>query len=424
MEKICIKTYGCSLNQADTEVIKAALAEKGFVFTDSIEDSDLVILNSCAVKGPTESKFFTLLDNLKKQHKKVVVAGCIAQSMPEKLTEYSKIGTDQLDAICEIVDETLSDNTVSLLVQERKNKLEMKKTRSNPLTEIIPISNGCMGACTYCITKIARGSYMSFPEKDIVNTAKKAIDEGVKEIYLTSQDNGCWGFDIDSDLSELLKKVSDLDGDFMIRVGMANPNHILKILNKLVQVFKHPKIYKFLHIPVQSGNNYVLEDMKRGYQVEDYNHIIHAFKKEIPEICIATDIIVGYPTEIDAYFKDTIKLLQQTKPDIINISRFWPRPHTPANKLKELPGDVLKERAIEVMNTFKWNAVAENNKFKGKIQKILITEKGKENSFIGRNLSYKQVVVFQEVKIGKWYEVKITDATQYDLRAEVIRQTS
>jgi threonylcarbamoyladenosine tRNA methylthiotransferase CDKAL1 len=418
MEKICVKTFGCSLNQADSERIKASLAERGFEFTDSIDEADLVVLNSCAVKGPTESKFFTLLEKLK--HKKVVVAGCISQSMPEKLKEYSKIGTDQLDSIADVVDETLNNNIISVLVQEKRNKLDMKRLRSNPFVEIIPISTGCLGSCSYCITKIARSKFCSYPLDDIFKMVQKAVSEGVKEIYLTSQDNGCWGFDIGSDLAELLTKICEIPGDYKIRVGMANPNHILKILNKLILAFKHPKIYKFLHLPVQSGNNYVLEDMKRNYQVEDYYHIVNSFRKEIPEITISTDIIVGYPTETEVYFKDTIKLIQETKPDVINLSRYWPRKHTPAEKLKELTGDILKERAIETMNTFTWIARSENLKLKNNIFKVLITENGKENSFLGRNTSYKQVVVFDMVELGKWYNVRIINATQHYLVGKII----
>jgi len=420
MEKICLKTFGCSLNQADSDRIRAALEERGFEFTDDMEEANLVVLNSCAVKGPTESKFFTLLEKLRNQHKKVVIAGCIAQAMPEKLPEFSKIGTDQLDAIADVVDETLNGNIVSVLVQEQKNKLLMPTKRANPLLEIIPISTGCMGSCTYCITKKARPQFYSHPVEDILKRAKKAVQEGVKEIYLTSPDNGCWGFDMKSNLAELVEKVSAIEGDFMIRVGMANPNHILKYINKLIEVFKHPKVYKFIHIPVQSGNNYVLEDMNRSYQVEDYYHIVDKIKKEIPDMTISTDIIVGYPTETEAFFKDSIKLIKETKPEVINVSRFWPRPHTPAEKLKPLLGGILKERAIETLDAFKWQAFEGNKKWKGWKGKILITEKGRDDSYIGRNYAYKQVILLEKVELGKWYEVEVKDNTQHDLRAVLI----
>ena len=420
MDKICIKTFGCSLNFADSERIRAALKERGFELCDTIDEAALVVLNSCAVKGPTEKKFFALLDKLNQQHKKIVIAGCISQAMPEKLNEYSKIGTDQLDAIGDVAEETLSGNVISVLVKEKKNKLTLASDRQNPLLEIIPISTGCKGSCTFCITKKARGVFCSNPAKDIIECVKKAKDEGVKEVYLTSQDNGCWGFDNDTDLAELLTEICKIEGNYMIRVGMANPNHVLKILDKLIQAFKHPRVYKFLHIPVQSGNNYVLEDMKRGYQVEDYIHIVNSFKKEIPNITISTDIIIGYPTESDAFFKDTVNLIKETKPDIMNLSRFWPRPHTIAADLEQLPGGVVKERVIEATSIFNWTAYEYNKRWKGWEGKVLITEKGKDESFIGRNFAYKQIILHENVEIGKWYNVKVIDSTNHDLRAKLI----
>ncbi len=421
MDKICVKTFGCSLNYADSERIVAALKKKGFEIINNVEEATLVILNTCAVKGPSESKFFTLLEKLKEAHKPVVVAGCISQAMPEKLTEYSKIGPDQLDSIGEVVEETLSGNIVSILVAEKKNKLGIPKVRMNPLLEIIPICNGCLGACTFCITKNARGALFSHPIEEIVEAVRLAVRDGVKEIYLTSSDNGCYGFDNNTDLAELLRKVCEVEGDYKVRVGMANPNHILKYLKKLIDAFKHPKIYKFLHIPVQTGNNFILEDMNRGYQIEDYHHIINEFKKEIPDITISTDIIVGYPTETEAHFQDTIKLIKDTKPDVMNLSKFWPRPHTAAEKLKQLPGDVVKRRGMEATSAFDWVAFERNKRWKTWTGKVLMTEKGKEDSFIGRNLAYKQVIVFEEVELGKWYKVKINHITKHDLRGEIIK---
>lgn len=420
MEKIFIMTFGCSLNSADSERIAACLKEKGFELAKNADEANLLILNSCAVKGPTESKFFTLLGKLKADNKKVIVAGCIAQAMPEKLEEYSKIGTDQLDAIGEVIEETLNGNIVSMIVEEKKDKLSLPHIRSTRYVEIIPICNGCLGSCTYCITKKARSIFYSYPLEKIYETAKKAISEGVKEIYLTSQDNGCYGKDINSNLPQLLNKISSIEGDYMIRVGMANPNHVLKHLDKLIEAFKHPRIYKFLHIPVQSGNNYVLEHMKRDYMIEDFYLIVNKFRKEIPDITISTDIIVGYPTETDAFFKDTITLIKEAKPDILNISKFWPRAHTPAEKLEQLPGETVKARAIEAMNIFNWMAFEKMKRWQGWEGKVTITEKGKEGTLIGRNFAYKQVILKEDVKIGEAYDVKITNTTAHDLRGVLL----
>lgn len=422
MEKICIKTFGCSLNQSDSDRIIANLEERGFIITNKEDDAELIILNSCAVKGPTESKFFTLLEKLTNEGKKIIVAGCIAQAMPEKLENYSKIGTSQLDCVGDVVDETLNGNIVNVLVEENKNKILMPIKRQNPLVEIIPISSGCLGNCTYCITKLARGKLFSYPMKDIVNRAKSAINEGVKEIFLTSPDNGCYGIDNKSqvNLPKLVKEVANLEGNFYVRIGMANPNHVLKYLDDLIEILKHPKVYKFIHLPIQSGNNYVLEDMKRNYSVEDYYYIISRIKKEIPNITIATDIIVGYPTETEAFYQDTVTFVKDIKPNVCNISRFWPRPHTEAAKLKEIEGGIVKDRAIEIKRRFEWESLKENQKWIGWKGKVLITEKGKEDSFISRNINYKPIMIIDNVKVGEEYEIIIHDATKHYLRAKLI----
>jgi len=429
MEKICVKTFGCSLNQADSDRIIANLLERGFIIVDNTDDAELVILNSCAVKGPTESKFFTLIDKLKKDGKKLVVAGCISQAMPEKLEDCSKIGTSQLDSISDVVDETLNGNIVSVLVKENKNKILMPSKRQNPLVEIIPISSGCLNNCTYCITKLARGGLYSYPIEDIVARAKKAISEGVKEIFLTSPDNGCYGFDfIDNkdrkiNLSTLVRKVAELDGHFYIRIGMANPNHIMKIIDEFIDVLKLDKVYKFAHIPVQSGDNFVLEDMKREYSIEDYYYIVNKIKKAIPDITIATDIIVGYPTESEVAYQNTLTMIKDTKPNVANISRFWPRPHTPAAELKEIPGGEVKDRTITIKRSFEWESRRENQKWIGWEGVVLVTEEGKMGSFISRNMSYKPVIIIVDkvfVQVGEKYKVKVYEVTEHYLRAKLV----
>lgn len=426
MEKILIKTFGCSLNYADSERIKAKLKQKGFNFTDDEDDADLIIINSCAVKGPTEAKFFTLLNKLREKGKNVVVAGCIAQAMPEKLHNVSIIGPDNISSIARIVDETLSGNVVSMIVQQHTNKLAVPAIRRKNILEIIPISQGCVGECSYCIVKRARGELHSYPTEDIVNAVRKAVEEGVKEIWLTSQDNGCYGFDTGTDLPTLINKVAGIDGDFKIRIGMMNPNHVLRMLKKLVEAYKHEKVYKFLHIPLQSGNNFVLDDMNRKYHVEDFTHIINMFRKEIPEITISTDIIVGYPTEKDEFFKDSLKLIKDIEPSVLNLSRYWPRDGTSAFRLKQLPGKKTKERAVEIMQAFSWISFNSNKKWIGWEGRILITEKGKDHpqlgtSYVGRNYCYKTVVVFGEFEIGKYYKVKIQKASKHDLYGKVLQ---
>ena len=419
MTKVFVKTFGCSLNQADGEQMHAVLEQDGFSMASSYEDADVIVLNSCAVKGPTESKFFTLINKLEKNGKKIVAAGCIPQSMPEKLNHYSKIGTEQIPAISEVVSRTLHGEIVSELDDTHKNKLSVPAKRLNPLVEIIPISAGCLSSCTYCITKHARGELTSYPINDILKRVRKAKREDVKEIFLTSPDNGCYGFELKTNLAHLVKEIASIKGEFMIRIGMGNPQHILRFADEFADVLNLPNVYAFAHIPVQAGSDTVLKDMHRGYRKRHYTKLINILNKKVPNLTIATDIIVGFPTETEEDFQETLRIIEETKPDIANVSRFWPRPHTSAAEMKELPGAIVKERTIRFVTAYETIAKQKNEKLLSTVQNILITEKGKKGTIIGRTKSYKQVIVPDSCEMGKRYDAKIIDCTPYYLVGEI-----
>ena len=292
-EKIFIRTFGCSLNQSDSEQMAGVLTHAGFIIILKPEDADLIILNSCTVKGPTENSLFKEIKKWK--NKRLVIAGCIPQTDKEKLKEYSLIGTKNLNQIVEVVQETLNGNLTQRLTFKGNPGLTLPRIRKNKNVGVIPISRGCLGSCTFCKTKAARGNLQSYPPNDILNLANEYLNEGANELWLTSQDCGCYGFDINTNLAELLEQLTKIPGDFKIRIGMANPDHILKILTKLIQAYKNKKVFRFLHLPIQSGNDLLLTIMKRNYSVKEFKIVISAFRKEIPDITISTDIICGFP---------------------------------------------------------------------------------------------------------------------------------
>lgn len=421
MSKIYFITQGCSANIADSEVMLGLLKEKHEIINGA-KQADVIVINTCTVKGPTENEFLRKLKEFNKLKKKIILAGCIPQSQPNDFKEYSRIGTYQITKINKAVEETLKGNVVSFLERNDSGRLNLPKLRKNELIEIVPISQGCLNACSYCKTKHARGNLHSYEIKDIVRHISKAVEQGAKEIWLTSQDNSVYGVDIDTNLVELLKQILTIDRDFKLRVGMMNPKYLLNYLDKLVKIYKNPKVFKFIHIPVQVGSNKVLKEMNRDYKSEDFVKIVAKFRKEIPEISIATDIICGYPTETKEDFEETIDLIKKTKPDMINYSRFWPRPGTLAAKLKQIDIKEMKRRTTTIMNLFKETALENNKKLIGKRYKILITEKGKNNTFIGKNDSYKQVIIEQnnKIKIGQDIDVKIKEASHLDLKGEIV----
>ncbi|MBS3122515.1 MiaB/RimO family radical SAM methylthiotransferase [Candidatus Woesearchaeota archaeon] len=458
MTRICILTFGCSLNISDSEVMSGLLEKHKFKIVNSIDEADLVIVNSCTVKHATEAHFWNLLSKLKEKNKLVVIAGCIAQTDPEKLSEYSLIGTTQLTHIHEIVEETLSGNIVKLIAKEINPRLNLPKIRKNHIIEIIPICQGCLGNCTYCKTKAARFELISYEKDAIICQAKQAIKEGVKEIWLTAQDTAVYGKDIvDNDICndtgkdagkyvgkdkdagkyasknegvtiiDLLKELIELKGNFKIRLGMGNPDHIKSYITQLIPIFQNEKMFQFIHIPVQSGNNFILKDMNRKYTIEEFKEIITKLRNSIPNITLATDIIVGYPSETEEQFEDSIKLIKEIKPDVLNRSKYCARPKTVAASLPQLPGSLIKDRSRKLSQVFDFIGYEHNKSWLKWQGEILIDEIGKEEteSVVGRNFAYKPVVVENKdgkLKIGDVVKVKIFKVTKYDLRGEILKQ--
>jgi len=257
--------------------------------------------------------------------------------------------------------------------------------------------------------------------KTIIRRVKEAVSDGVKEIWLTSQDCGAYGADIDTNLAELLRECCEVPGRFLIRVGMMNPRHVLKILPDLVDSFKNKKIFNFLHLPVQSGDDEVLRRMNRGYSVREFKEIVEIFRKEVPKLTLATDIICGFPGEDLKAFENTIRLIEEVKPDIVNISRFFPRPGTPAEKMRQLDVKLINSRSrrlSEVVRRISWKR---NEEWIGWEGEILVDEKGRGSSWIGRNFAYKPIVVKSNKNlIGRFLKVRVTRAFPTYLEADIL----
>jgi len=316
--KLFIKTYGCQANINDSEILAGKLQEQGNEIVFNEREADKIIVNTCSVKNKTQSKILHYI----KQHadKKIIIGGCLPKTLDLKKQFPS----------------------INLIDTINTSKLNLPIMRKNKSVAIIQISQGCLNFCTFCATKPARGELKSYRIGDIKREVEKAVEGGCKIIYLTSQDNGCYGFDKNTNLAKLLNILTKVNGNYKIRVGMANPQHIKKIKKELIKSMENEKIQKFLHIPVQSGSDKVLKNMKRGHTAEDFVLIAKEFRKAFPrkkfkDSTIATDIIVGYPTETDADFQDTLDLIKEIKPEVLNISAFSSRPRTKASKLKQLP---------------------------------------------------------------------------------------
>ncbi|MBU1199122.1 MAG: tRNA (N(6)-L-threonylcarbamoyladenosine(37)-C(2))-methylthiotransferase [Nanoarchaeota archaeon] len=425
--KIFIKTFGCTLNQSDSEVMAGFLVKAGHKMVDSVENADLVLFNTCIVKDNTEKKFFSELDKMNNINKKVVVAGCIPQSEQHdvRLKNVSLLGVKSLDKIVDVVEETAAGNIVRILKDSKNPRLNLPKVRKNNVVEIIPLNIGCLGACSYCKTRFARGQLMSYDIKAIKKQFENAVKDGVKEIWLTSQDTGAYGKDIGSNLPVLLKELLSIKGfkgvndDYKIRLGMLNPDHALVFVDELAELFKHPNMFKFAHLPVQSGSNKILKLMNRKYKVEDFVRIVKILRKEIPDITIATDIISGFPGETEDDFEKTCRLLQELKIPVVNMTKFSPRQGTRAFKMKRVPTKTVKKRSKGLVNL--QAKIITNNEWIGWKGKIIIDEIGKNNSMLGRNEFYKLVAIKNcKLKIGSIVEVKVKRVKQNYLEAELV----
>lgn len=416
-KRVYIETYGCSANKSDTEIMMGILTEAGFEIVDSIEVSDVAIINTCIVKTPTAKRMERRIKEIYNSGKPLIVAGCMAKAERERIEKFaskaSMITPDAIDKIVDAVIRTINGEKV-IVDSEKKEKVLLPTIPLNKIISIVQISSGCLSACTFCETRIAKGILKSYRPSSIIERIKKDVKNGFKEFWITSQDNGCYGFDIGTNLAELLSAIVKIEGNFFVRVGMMNPVHLIKrkeLLESLVQIFKNEKIFKFLHIPIQSGSNKVLKDMNRGHTVEEFLEVVDVFRKEIPEITIETDIIVGYPTETEEDFKKTVDLLKTLEPDAVNISKFFPRPKTPAEKLKQLKTEIVKGRSRKVYEITKEIALKKNKKYIGRNLTVFVDEIGGEKSYVGRTINYKPVVINTDSNIlGRIINVEIVDA--------------
>ncbi|MBT4597208.1 MAG: tRNA (N(6)-L-threonylcarbamoyladenosine(37)-C(2))-methylthiotransferase [Candidatus Diapherotrites archaeon] len=413
MKKFLLEGYGCSLNIGETEQIAGFLKRNNFSKTTHVEKADFIIINTCSVKMVTEQRMISRIKKLSEEKKpkaKVLVVGCLAATNKKQLRGLFPsivILDTKLESLCKALG--LKKNSFSPKIIEEK---------SHKMISIIPISVGCLGNCTYCATKLARGKLMSYSIKQINESFKRALKQS-KEIWLTSQDLGCYGFDIKTNLVELLKVLLANKGEYRIRLGMMNPNHFKKIRSKLLPLFVDDRLYKFLHLPIQSGSDKILKKMNRFYTVHEFEENINYIRKKIPEMSISTDIIVGFPGETETDFKQSLSLVKKIKPNILNISRFGKRKGTIAEQmLGQLTEKDKKARSKELFVLSRRVFLKRNKQFVGQRFNALVSEKAQINGFVARTDNYLPVVV--ESGFGQIVEIEVKEAFFHFFKGKII----
>ena len=420
MAKIWVEAYGCSASFSDSEMISGLIVNGGHTLAENPDDSDLSVIVTCSVKDATASK---MIHRIKESNSKpLVVAGCLPKAEKDTVEKFAEnaslLGPNSIGKTLQVIQSTLDGKKLIALEDSDISKVGLPKIRLNPAVGIVEIASGCMSECTFCQTKLSKGDLQSYRVGDIVRQVKTEISDGCSEVWLTSTDNGCYGFDIDSDLPELINSVVEIPDKFFVRVGMMNPMYMPRIRDNLLKSFDSSKVFKFLHVPVQSGSDKVLNDMKRGHTASTFRDVVNQFREKFGKFTISTDVIVGFPTETEEDFEMTMNLLKETRPDIVNLSRYSQRPGTDAAEMVQIDVAEVKRRSKIAYELISDISRENNQKWVGWKGQVLFDEEF-ENQVRGRNFAYKPIFVNEEPKIGQISSVEITEATNHSLIGKI-----
>ncbi|MFC6955246.1 tRNA (N(6)-L-threonylcarbamoyladenosine(37)-C(2))-methylthiotransferase [Halorubellus litoreus] len=406
MARYHIETYGCTSNRGESRQIESALRDAGHYKVDSPDEADVAIMNSCTVVEKTERNMLRRAKELEDETADLIVTGCMALAQSEEFRDHD---VDAQILHWDDVPEAVTNGECPTPGPGTEPVLD-------GVVGILPIARGCMSDCSYCITKAATGKIDSPPVEENVEKARALVHAGAKELRITGQDTGVYGWDDgERKLHTLLDRIcTEIEGEFRVRVGMANPKGVHGIRDELAAVFaEHDELYNFLHAPVQSGSDDVLGDMRRQHQVSEYVEVVETFDDALEEWTLSTDFIVGFPTETDADFEQTMALLRETRPEKINVTRFSKRPGTDAADMKGLGGTVKKERS-KAMSELKMDVVGEAyDAMVGETREdCLVVEHGTGDSVKCRDAAYRQIIVQNAsehgLEPGDFVDVEVT----------------
>ena len=376
--RVYIETYGCRYNFGDTAKLKEILKDRGSTIVLSENDADAVVINTCTVVASTERRMLRRLAQLR--NRPLFVTGC----MP----------VVQANAIRSVCDPVFIDPEAIQQSYRRVN------TVVGGDTGIVQVAQGCLGKCTYCITRLARGRLKSFTGAEIHDQVRAFSRAGTAEIQLTAQDVSAWGRDSGASLPGLLRRIRDIPPPSMLRIGMMNPATVMGIIDDLVDAFSNNRIFRFIHLPVQSGSDAVLARMGREYSVADYEEIVRTFRRKMPDVTLMTDMIVGFPYECEDEFNDSLTLLDRIRPNKVNVTRYSKRPLTPLAQEKDFPDFVKKDRS-RLMNTHAERIYAEINRpLIGTTVPFVVSEIIRPGSVMGRSPAYVGIVINEDLPVG------------------------
>jgi threonylcarbamoyladenosine tRNA methylthiotransferase CDKAL1 len=406
--RIYFESHGCSLNRGESKEMVEGAEALGHAVVSAPDMAEVIVLDTCVVIQATENRMLARLNELGKLEIPVIVAGCLPAVAPKRV----------LDCCPEaILIPPGRRNMFPAILSAVKTKPGVGKedVRSGPgrepaVVEEVPIASGCRGRCTYCIARQARGELRSRPTDEILERVRALVGRGCREIRLSAQDSGLYGLDMGADICGLLKRICALKGDFRSRVGMMNPDTLRPVFDGLMAAYEHPKMFRFLHIPIQSGNDAVLEKMGRHYTAADFVELAERYRGVFPSGMLATDIIVGFPGEEEIHFDSTLELIRKARPDMVNVKAFSMRPGTPAAGYAGTAArDIVKAR-MKRLNDLRRRISLENNwRLVGNTERVLVTERAR-GGVLARTTDYRPVLLGRTLQLGTFWEVRLDEA--------------
>ncbi|MHB1440500.1 MAG: tRNA (N(6)-L-threonylcarbamoyladenosine(37)-C(2))-methylthiotransferase [Cuniculiplasma sp.] len=373
--KIYVESYGCTQEKSEAGLYVNKIMQEGDTLSRNPEDADLRVIGTCAVIKKTETKMLERISLLADMGKTEVI-GCLPPISSGTLKEKNV--------------EIISSREFRGFYEGGLDEIEI---REPSILDGIPINQGCTGNCNFCISRISRGKLLSRPVEKICNQVSMILSRGQKEIRISSLDTAAYGKDINTGLPDLIHNIVSLRGNFKLRVGMMEPKNTEEILDDLMGAYGDEKVFKFLHLPVQDGDDRILELMNREYMVDSYYKINRVFRKTFRDSVFSTDIIVGYPGSDEESFQNTCELLYMSRPDIVNITTFSPRQYTRDFSKKMPPSNLIKRWSGEYTRIHREILRENYEPLIGKEKDIFITEVGKPGTMIGRDNAYRPVVV-------------------------------
>ncbi len=435
MKKVYIETYGCQMNEYDTELVKAILQKENYQLVDTEQDADIIMLNTCSVRENANRKVYNRIHKIRHslQGRQVLIGvlGCMATNFRKSLLEDRDlkldfvVGPDSYKRLPHLIRQVEENGpgVYDVTLSEFETYADIYPSRKSCVNAWIAVMRGCNNFCTFCVVPYTRGRERSRSPENIIEEVKRAVDEGFKQVTLLGQNVNSYNYE-GKDFAYLLEKVSEVEGIERIRFTSPHPKDFPHRLIHVVA--ENPKVCKHIHLPLQAGNNRVLDLMNRTYTQEEFLRLVDDIRKHYPDIVLTTDVIVGFPTETDEEFEDTYKVMKEVEFDSAFIFKYSERKGTIA--ARKYPDDVTEEkkteRIVRLNELQKEISLKKNRAHIGQIHEVLIEEESTKKSsddFQGRNDGNKLVIIPSgPYKKGDFINVEITDATAHVLKGRVV----